>query len=568
MKAYERTRDKLRALEKESPAIEDFLGVLLDLRDDIQDDGVYLEDLEIRDGAALVQRLRSAGLLLMDIAAKNREKIAEADKHGRLAERLHALETIESDLDKQAESIKAREEQLQKRQTDAKERRGQLGRRRAELETKEKEIEALRRDMERLDRECGEIERVSLEKLKQEKSQAEDRRTSLEQTLAEARGQLEAIEESCRNAREQQAALKQKIQNEKRSCDDLSRSLQADRDQLAGAQKEKEALERRRLEHRSAYEQLHKEQEMLSAEVKHWQEEVTRLRAVIAQTDPEKLKEETSRLQREKNEREQALRRTEEAYKTAKTEAAAAEQRRAAAEQELKKAEEKRSEEEEKNKTLSEKRRQCMKNTEELRLDNLDAQNYLDGEGKEELSRAKTESLRLEEETGRMQEDIRKTVRLNGEKSDELKRRAEEYNRLCEERKTLLEKERELLQDTEHVNRELSRLLERKRKEEETNEKNRETLSNTEKELKSEFEKLSRLKIDQDRELERMNARLKKFSQAKRELFRDLSYIESEKYEQKKDELEAQLNDLRKSLKDFSKFYEKLCGLINGDNMD
>ena len=85
MKAYERTRDKLRALEKESPAIEDFLGVLLDLRDDIQDDGVYLEDLEIRDGAALVQRLRSAGLLLMDIAAKNSTTAAIA--HPRLIAR-------------------------------------------------------------------------------------------------------------------------------------------------------------------------------------------------------------------------------------------------------------------------------------------------------------------------------------------------------------------------------------------------------------------------------------------------------------------------------------------------
>ena len=198
------------------------------------------------------------------------------------------------------------------------------------------------------------------------------------------------------------------------------------------------------------------------------------------------------------------------------------------------------------------------------RLEILDAENYLNGKGKNDLAQASEQERWLRKEQEKLREDILTADKKNGRLKERNSELRGEYKKQEEMQTRLLQEEGEIIKDTKIVNEKLTEIERRKQECEASCEKQRAELSRKQKEFNEEKSRLDMLGLSQSDEIAQLTIRLKRFEEAKKELFGELQYVPKEKYISKKKEFEDSLETIKEELASFREKYQKLCELING----
>ena len=564
MAGFERIRDTLHVLNGNTLTLEGVLGAFLDLRDDVEDKGVDLENLRIQDDVVLVKHLRACGRMFLNIAGSNQKAIEQADSRGRLSEQIRSLTETEKMLDRKCAQLEQEEETLRRQETEIVEKQRGLERQRKELSAKKTRLDELTKTAERLDRECEALQNLSLKDVEERCRELEANKTAMERQLAESNVRLAELQQQCSVCRARIEEQKKQEKEETAALSALTQAEEESREQLKSAKDRQAALREQTKAQNEEYSCLRGEQEKLSAEVRLWQNKVMQLKEDIKQTDPRKLKEEAERLKREKTEHDREVASAQSELEKAKSAVSIAAVRRDTIRRELETTELQLSQTNNDCNRLQGERDELEKTIKKKRLEILDAENYLNGKGKNDLAQASEQERWLRKEQEKLREDILTADKKNGRLKERNSELRGEYKKQEEMQTRLLQEEGEIIKDTKIVNEKLTEIERRKQECEASCEKQRAELSRKQKEFNEEKSRLDMLGLSQSDEIAQLTIRLKRFEEAKKELFGELQYVPKEKYISKKKEFEDSLETIKEELASFREKYQKLCELING----
>ena len=320
---FERVEDALRMLKKqESLALEDVLGVYLDLCEALEAGGRTIDSLPIVQTDKLLKNLSRSGRTFLNIIRKHGDEIQTVDIDGRIRKQKEKLSESIERISEQEERLRTSMEGMDAIIEEAQKKRQAYETRLQIEKEKRSQLGALEEQCRQLSEEVDRISSVSLEPLQKEKQRLEAQKKHLEQQTEEKRAELEQQKAELRLREDElQAEIRELTEErdaQKRRCDqeraELTVRLNQKKSELteheaviAGLNEEIQARadaiherQEKKLEMEGTVAFLKEEQNKLNGNVVILQNEIDRLSEHLKNNDATKLVEERDRLRQEK----------------------------------------------------------------------------------------------------------------------------------------------------------------------------------------------------------------------------------------------------------------------------
>ena len=320
---FERVEDALRMLKKqESLALEDVLGVYLDLCEALVSGGRTIDSLPIVQTDKLLKNLSRSGRTFLNIIRKHGDEIQTVDIDGRIRKQKEKLSESIERISEQEERLRTSMEGMDAIIEEAQKKRQAYETRLQIEKEKRSQLGALEEQCRQLSEEVDRISSVSLEPLQKEKQRLEAQKKHLEQQTEEKRAELEQQKAELRLREDElQAEIRELTEErdaQKRRCDqeraELTVRLNQKKSELteheaviAGLNEEIQARadaiherQEKKLEMEGTVAFLKEEQNKLNGNVVILQNEIDRLSEHLKNNDATKLVEERDRLRQEK----------------------------------------------------------------------------------------------------------------------------------------------------------------------------------------------------------------------------------------------------------------------------
>ena len=189
---FERVEDALRMLKKqESLALEDVLGVYLDLCEALEAGGRTIDSLPIVQTDKLLKNLSRSGRTFLNIIRKHGDEIQTVDIDGRIRKQKEKLSESIERISEQEERLRTSMEGMDAIIEEAQKKRQAYETRLQIEKEKRSQLGALEEQCRQLSEEVDRISSVSLEPLQKEKQRLEAQKKHLEQQTEEKRAELE-----------------------------------------------------------------------------------------------------------------------------------------------------------------------------------------------------------------------------------------------------------------------------------------------------------------------------------------------------------------------------------------
>ena len=291
---FGRSKDTLKALEaKENVALEDVLGVFIDLCEDVKSSGCSVDSLDVEEQDKLLTNLSRSGRLFLKIIKKKSDQINVADAVERMKRQEEQIASQIEELDSKEVTLKSAKKQLDEKIVFWETKKKKCEEQMDEVNKKHQYYQKLSSECERMQSLIDEMDHVSIGPMETEVSNLEDalekRRQSmkhLEETLIKLRKEYEDKSKIYTQKISEQEKLHQDIRTVDSVIDSQNKSIA----KLTNEEREK----------RSTVQELQKRQNQLHNDVITLQNEIDRLREHLANSDFEHLQKEKEHLLKEK----------------------------------------------------------------------------------------------------------------------------------------------------------------------------------------------------------------------------------------------------------------------------
>ena len=301
MMEFDRSKDTLRALSsKDTVALEDALGIFIDLCEDIKGSGTSIENLEIVNSDKLLANLSRSGRVFLKIMKKNAETIEQVDIGVRVKKQENQIEVQSAELDEKERMLDDFEVRV----------RGQieaLEQRKKACEGKVAVLDEKRQYLLRLEEECNTLQMMIDQTETMSVKPLEEKRSSLQMAIENQKKELQELQENIegfesdletfnQRVRETQIEQQEKIQE----CTDALGLMQQLEQDIKERSECIQALSEQEKDKRGLVEELKQRQNRLNADVVLLQNDIDRLREHLANSDFEKLNIEKEELLKDK----------------------------------------------------------------------------------------------------------------------------------------------------------------------------------------------------------------------------------------------------------------------------
>ena len=301
MMEFDRSKDTLRALQsKNEIALEDALGIFIDMCEDIKGSGISIENLNIENMDMLLTNLSRSGRIFLKIMKKKAEAIERVDMGGRVKKQEDQIEAYSRELEEKEQQIDAFEKRVGSQITALESRKSAYENRVAILDDKRQYLLRLEEDCQKLQNLVDQLENISAKSL-------EEKRASLQEALDLGKKKVEDLEAHVEQAECDLQSLNNRAdglkilhQEKLQEYEQASKNVyQMEQEIMAQSERIRQLSEKEK-DKKGTVEELKQRQNRLNADVVLLQNEIDRLREHLANSDFDKLKIEKEKLLKEK----------------------------------------------------------------------------------------------------------------------------------------------------------------------------------------------------------------------------------------------------------------------------